>query len=149
MMDQTKVLLIERELIRLNADFCFFLDHGQADKLVNLFTKDAHYTHGSRSSKGRTEIRELFEQRDRSVRTTRHLQSGLRLEIVDQTQASGVSVCATFAADALPPIEPAQPYLVADFIDTYQFCEDGLWRISKRQIERIFAARGNSNPQGV
>ncbi len=149
MTDELNILLIERKLIRLNADFCFFLDHGQVDKLVNLFTEDAHYTHGSRRSEGRVEICELFDQRDQSVRTARHLQSGLRLEIIDQTQATGVSVCTTFAANSLPPIEPAEPYLVADFVDKYQLCDDGLWRISKRHIERIFTASRNLKPQGM
>ena len=148
MMDQVNILQIERDLTRLNSDFCFFLDQGQTDELVNLFTKDAHYSYSNRRSAGRVEIRELFKQRDQTIRTVRHLQNGLRLEIIDQTQAAGVSVCTTFAADALPPIEPAEPYLVAGFIDSYQLCEDGLWRISKRHIERIFTARGNLKPQG-
>ena len=42
---------------------------------MNLFTEDAHYTHGSRRSEGRVEIRQLFDQRDQSIRAARHLQS--------------------------------------------------------------------------
>ena len=40
----------------LNTDFCHFLDHGDIDALVELFTEDAVYTHGSRRSSGRSEI---------------------------------------------------------------------------------------------
>jgi hypothetical protein len=55
----------------------------------------------------------------------------------------------TFACDGIPPISPATPFLVADFIDEYQHCPDGRWRISKRHIERIFTASDNKGPVGL
>jgi ketosteroid isomerase-like protein len=140
---------IEFALRNLNADFCYFLDHGQTDRLVDLFTTDAVYTHADRSSEGRDAIAGLFDNRIAAgTRTARHMQSGLRLQIVDEQTATGESVCMTFAADQLPPVTPATPYLVADFIDEYKLCADGKWRISRRHIERIFVDPENSGPIG-
>lgn len=140
---------IELALRRLNADFCYYLDHNETADLVDLFTADARYTHGQRLSVGRDEINELFAKRNESgSRTARHMQSGLRFEIIDETSASGSSVCMTFAADGKPPIATAKPHLVADFVDEYEHCADGRWRISQRHIERIFTDPQNEGPIG-
>lgn len=134
----------------LNNDFCYYLDHGLVDELVDLFCEDARYTHGQRTSKGREQVRRLFEpRRGAKNRTSRHIQSGLRIKIADATQATGRSVCLTFGADAAPPVSPATPYLVADFIDEYKRCDDGRWRIKRRHIERIFVAESNKGPEGT
>lgn len=141
---------VELTLRRLNADFCYYLDHNDTADLVDLFTADARYTHGQRLSVGRDAINELFDKRNESGnRTARHMQSGLRFEIIDETSATGNSVCMTFAADGKPPIATAMPHLVADFIDEYKLCTDGRWRISRRHIERIFTDPQNEGPIGA
>ena len=134
----------------LNSDFCHFLDHGMIEELVGLFTEEARYSHGSRVSKGRDQIRNLFDARtaDR-VRTTRHMQTGLKITQQNTRQAFGESVCMTFACDGPPPISPASVFLVADFIDEYQYCPDGRWRINRRHIERIFTSPDNKGPIGL
>ena len=133
----------------LNTDFCQFLDHGRLIELVDLFTEDAYYAHGERVTRGRDEIRDLFERRSaKGVRTARHMYGSLKVELITADQATGQSVCMTFAADALPPIVPASVYLVADFNDEYVRCSDGRWRIAKRQIERIFMDPDNAGPVG-
>ena len=68
--------------------------------------------------------------------------------MIDANHATGSSVCITFAADAAPPVVPASVHLVADFFDEYVRCADGRWRISKREIERIFVDPSNSGPVG-
>jgi hypothetical protein len=133
----------------LNCDFCHFLDGNMLDELVELFTEDARYSHGLRLSSGRDEIRRLFTGRIKSgVRTSRHMQTGLKITLHNSAEAEGKSVCLTFACDGPPPVTPATPFLVADFIDEYQCGADGRWRIRKRHIERIFTAEGNSGPVG-
>lgn len=140
---------IELALHELNADFCYYLDHGETDNLVELFTDGAIYTHGNRLSEGRDAISELFSKRNApGTRTARHIQSGLRLRIVNENSATGQSVCLTFAADESPPITPSTPHLVADFEDEYELCDDGRWRISRRHIKRIFADSHNPGPIG-
>lgn len=134
----------------LNADFCHFLDCNMVEELVELFTEEARYSHGLRLSCGRNEIRKLFTPRMiEGKRTSRHMQTGLRITHQNSIKAEGQSVCLTFGYDGLPPISPATPFLVADFIDEYQYCADGRWRIKKRHIERIFTASNNKGPEGV
>jgi ketosteroid isomerase-like protein len=133
----------------LNGDFCHFLDCNMIEELVDLFTEDARYSHGSRVSCGREQIHRLFVDRTaQRPRTSRHLQTGLRITLQAPDSAVGRSVCLTFASDGPPPISPATPLLVADFIDEYHRGTDGRWRISKRHIERIFTASGNTRPVG-
>lgn len=145
-----ELVRIRLALAELNADFCYFLDHGLVDELVDLFCEDARYSHGQRVSTGRDDVRRLFAgRRGAKNRTSRHIQSGLRLQVIDRFRAAGQSVCLTFAANALPPVTPAAPYLVADFIDEYRFCDDSRWRIAKRHIKRIFVAEENTGPEGT
>lgn len=141
---------IRLALIDLNNDFCYCLDHGLIDELVDLFCEDTLYTHGKRISTSRDEVRQLFAGRSGAkTRTSRHIQSGLKVHITDRHNAIGQSVCLTFGANEPPPISPATPYLVADFTDEYRLCDDGRWRIKKRHIERIFVADDNIGPEGT
>ena len=141
---------IHMALQDLNSEFCYHLDNGNIDELVDLFCEDALYSHGDRVSRGTAEIRKLFQARGSAVvRTSRHMQTGLRLNIESALRATGSSVCMTFAANASPPVSPAIPFLIADFIDEYKYCRDGRWRILKRHIERIFTASDNTGPIGT
>ncbi len=136
-------------LEELNTNFCFYLDHGKIDQLLELFTEDATYIHGSRRSAGRAEIATVFARRgEAGPRTARHLYSGLRLQIQSPDQASGSSVCMTFASQGEAPLVPALPHLVADFLDEYVRGADGVWRIRMRRIDRIFVAADNPGPVG-
>lgn len=149
-LDSAKRLQIELALRELNANFCYFLDHHETDQLVDLFTDDAIYTHGERRSQGRDAIFRLFHDRETSgPRTARHMQSGLRFRITDEHTAAGQSICMTFVANQLPPIMPAIPHLVADFVDEYRHCSDKRWRICRRHIERIFVDVQNEGPIGI
>ena len=148
-LDAIEQIQVRLAIEDLNNNFCYYLDHGETDCLVELFTEDAHYSHGTRLSAGREEIRHLFNQRTAGrVRTARHMMSGLRIDQTDLDTATGSSVCMTFAEDASPPVSPAIPHLVADFIDEYRCCDDGCWRISRRHIERIFVDPENPGPVG-
>ena len=148
-MDDLTLIGIRFALQDLNAAFTHNLDHGNIDELVDLFTADALYTHAQRRSEGREEIRKLFAARAAaSVRTVRHLASGLRLEIESPRAARGTSVCLTFAYDGEPPAPHATPHLVADFEDAYRLCEDGKWRFAARHIHRIFVAPDDTGTAG-
>jgi ketosteroid isomerase-like protein len=149
-MDELARIRTRLALEDLNTAFTYHLDHNRIDDLVALFTEDAIYTHDTRRSQGRQQIRALFVGRTATkIRTARHLYTGLRIHIEGELQATGTSVCMTFASDGPPPIQPATPYLVADFEDRYRLCADGQWRIEARHIRRIFAAADNPGPIGV
>ena len=146
-MDITARIQTQLALQELNNRFCYHLDHGQIDALVALFTSDADYTHGSRRSSGRNEIRTFFLRRlERAARTTRHVQTGLIVELKNDRSAIGRSVCLTYAADAAPPAPMAEPFLIADYIDEYSCDEHGVWQIARRHIERVFVGASNTGP---
>jgi ketosteroid isomerase-like protein len=142
-------LQIRAALEDLNTAFCYHLDHNDVASLLELFTDDVHYTHGSRVSRGKAELAEVFRSRSATeTRTARHLYSGLKLDIESATRARGTSVCMTFGAYGEPPLSPAIPTLVADFVDAYARGADGRWRIAERHIHRIFVAPDNPGPIG-
>lgn len=147
--DELEAIRVRFALEDLNTAFTYYLDHNRVDELAALFTEDAVYSHDTRRSQGREEIRALFVARTAlGPRTARHLYSGLRLDVQSADHASGTSVCMTFASDGAPPIAHALPYLVADFEDLYRRCSDGKWRIAARHIRRVFAAANNPGPVG-
>jgi ketosteroid isomerase-like protein len=133
----------------LNTAFCYHLDHNEVDKLLDLFTDDVFYTHGPRRTNGKAELEQVFRGRTAtSPRTSRHLYSGLKLEIESGTRARGTCVCMTFGQSGTPPLAPAVPILVADFDDVYERGADGRWRIRERHIDRIFVDSHASTPVG-
>jgi len=142
-------LTIRVALEELNTAFCYHLDHDEVEALLELFVDDVYYTHGTRVSRGRAELAEVFRGRSATeTRTARHLYSGLKVDIESATRARGTSVCMTFAAYGDPPLTPAIPTLVADFVDEYLRGDDGRWRIKERHIHRIFVAPDNPGPIG-
>ena len=142
-------LTIRVALEDLNTAFCYHLDHNEVDALLELFVDDVYYTHGSRVSRGKAELAEVFRNRSATeTRTARHMYSGLKLDIESPTRARGTSVCMPFAAYGEPPLSPAIPTLVADFVDEYVRGDDGRWRFKERHIHRIFVAPDNPGPIG-
>jgi hypothetical protein len=142
-------LLIRVALEDLNTAFCHHLDHDEVEPLLELFTDDVLYTHGPRRTNGKAELERVFRSRTAdSPRTARHLYSGLKLDIESATRARGTCVCMTFAQNGVPPLSPAVPILVADFVDAYERGADGRWRIRERHIHRIFVDAANTGPVG-
>ena len=148
-MTPLELIEIRLALEDLNTAFCYHLDHDDVDALLELFVDDVYYTHGSRVSRGKAELERVFRSRSAAEqRTARHLYSGLKLEIESATAARGTSVCMTFGAYGEPPLSPAIPTLVADFVDAYARGSDGRWRFKERHIHRIFVDPANSGPIG-
>jgi len=148
-LDEIEKLKVRVALEDLNTAFCYCLDHNEVEPLIDLFTEDVYYTHGPRVSRGRDEIAKLFRARSNGpLRTSRHMYSGLKIEIESATRARGTSVCMTFGSYGEPPLSPAIPTLVADFVDAYERGTDGKWRFKERHIHRVFVAPDNTGPLG-
>ena len=110
------------------------------DGFVALFTPDALYTNGPRILRGSQEIRDFYLGRTRDgPRPSRHFVTGLRLEFLSEEAARGLSVCMTFSAPGVPPIESTVPAIVADFEDVYAL-RDGKWLFAERHIRPMFKA---------
>ncbi|MGS2722195.1 nuclear transport factor 2 family protein [Porticoccus sp. GXU_MW_L64] len=147
-LDRLAELETRLALTELNNAFTHYLDNNLVDQFGSLFTEDALYTHGTRRSEGREAIVEQIRKRTAAgPRTARHMATGLQLTLESSTSARGHSVCMTFARDGEPPIDGAEPFLVADFDDVYRW-EDGRWLIQERHITRIFVGAGNTGPIG-
>ena len=85
-------LQIRVALEDLNTAFCYHLDHDDVDALLELFVDDVYYTHGSRVSRSKAELEQVFRSRSGAQpRTSRHLYSGLKLDIESATRARGTS----------------------------------------------------------
>jgi ketosteroid isomerase-like protein len=142
-------LEIRAALEDLNTAFCYHLDHDEVEPLLGLFTDDVFYTHGSRRTTGKAELEKVFRSRSATApRTSRHLYSSLRVDIESANLARGTCVCMTFGQHGEPPLSPAIPILVADFVDVYSRGADGRWRIRERHIHRIFVDPANTGPLG-
>ena len=142
-------LTIRVALEDLNTAFCYHLDHDDVESLLELFVEDVYYTHGSRVSRSKKELEQVFRSRSATEkRTARHMYSGLKLDIESAARARGTCVCMTFGAYGEPPLSPAIPTLVADFVDVYVCRGDGRWRFKERHIHRIFVAPDNLGPLG-
>jgi hypothetical protein len=149
MIDDLERLKIRVALEELNTAFCYHLDHGDVEALLELFADDVYYTHGTRVSNGKAELERVFRSRTAAApRTSRHMYSGLKLDIESAQRARGTSVCMTFGQNGTPPLSPAIPTLVADFVDVYERGADSRWRIRERHIHRIFVDPANTGPLG-
>ncbi len=148
-LDDLERLKIRVALEELNTAFCYHLDHDEVDALLELFTDDVFYTHGPRRTNGKAELEQVFRSRTASSpRTSRHMYSGLKLDIESANRARGTSVCMTFGQNGTAPLAPAIPILVADFVDVYARGADGRWRFQEKHIHRIFVDSLASGPVG-
>ena len=148
-LDELERLKIRVALEDLNTAFCYHLDHNEVDALLELFVDDVYYTHGSRVSRSKAELEQVFRSRSATQpRTSRHMYSGLMLTIESASEARGTSVSLTFGQYGEPPLSPAVPTLVADFVDAYTRGDDGKWRFKERHIHRIFVDPANTGPLG-
>ena len=128
---------------RLNVELCHQLDRGTPTEFAALFMPDARYIFGPRIHEGREAIRGFAEKRSaKGPRTSRHVLTGLRIEFTGPSDATGISICTTYAADGPAPIAGATPTIVADFIDRYAR-SDGAWLVAERQIKPIFLAQSH------
>lgn len=79
------------ELSRLNNAFVYFMDNGEFDSMIRLFTSDAVFDRAGIVHHGHEEMRQGM--RDRPKVTTRHLLTNFYLTKADDDSAEAV-VCA-------------------------------------------------------
>jgi hypothetical protein len=133
-------LLARVEIEALVAEFAWRIDHGETDRIADLFTGDGWYGRetGERSV-GREAIARAYANRAVvGQRTARHLFTNLRLTFRPEGSAEGTCILLLFAADGAPPL-PAEPMLVQDYIDTYRK-EAGRWLFASRDTRRVFVS---------
>ena len=130
--------ILRVEIDAVLADWAWHVDHGEIDDLVELFTEDARFEpQPGAELHGRPRIRQRYTTRI-GPRTTRHVYSGLRLEVVSPAWVRATSTWVTYAANETAPVHDATTYQVADFHDLFTRCPDRRWRICDRTIVSVF-----------
>ena len=154
-MDAIERLLIERECERLVTQYCHYVDHGEAQRIADLFTNDGVWTApGVVTMTGREELRRgLGHRQARTSRTARHVCSNLLLTVLDADNVEGVVYMTLYNhdrkdgedPDELPPI--GLPRMIGECRDRFSRTPEG-WRFSRREVVAAFReVRSKQVPQ--
>lgn len=118
----------------------WLIDHGEADRVGELFADDAAL-HGIGPDKiGRAAIAEWGRQRAAmSERRSRHVQSNILIEPVAPDAARGWVALTLYRHDG-PGLGSAEPLLIAEYADRYARGSDGSWLFAERRLTVLFGA---------
>jgi ketosteroid isomerase-like protein len=137
--------LIEWELVKLNTSFAYFMDHGEFEAMLELFTADALFDRAGNIHRGHEEIRDAMRVRPKM--TARHQLTNFHFFDVTDDSAEAV-VCAMVYHG--PPQDDGKPaeYEITEcrlmeFRDSYRRTADG-WRIASRAGTAILVPRKRS-----
>jgi ketosteroid isomerase-like protein len=141
--------LIEWQLTQLNYASAYYMDNGEFEDMIELFTPDALFDRAGLVHHGHEEIRQAM--RERPAMTTRHLLANLHYTDVTPDSAAGVVSAITYHGILAEDGEPV-PYAtrngrVLDFCDTYVRTGD-CWKIASRVARVVFTPEdwpGNLN----
>ena len=146
-MEALERLLIERECERLVTAYCHYVDHGEAEKVADLFTEDGVWTSPQVTMKGQQELRRGFGGRQRqTARMSRHVCSNLKIDVIDADHAEG-SVYLTLyrhdgeASRVLSPLDG--PQMVGEYRDRFLRTPEG-WRFAQRDTVASFVREAGS-----
>lgn len=137
-MDQSEQMLIEWQLTTLSQRFAYFLDNGEFDDLVAIFTPEGVFYRGGTPLRGHEAIRTAM--RERPPLTTRHLLTNFYFPEVTADSARGVVGSVVFhgpVPDGEFPVQYATEHgRVLEFHDRYVHTSDG-WRLESRAVRPI------------
>lgn len=128
--------------MRLNMDYSYYRDHGDAKSYAALFTENGVQQLASSVLKGRKAIEEEAAARMKGT-VSRHVLTNIRINLLDSTHADGVAYISFYigkgSIDNGRPLEMDGPYLVGEYHDTYVKTKDG-WRFASRKLVPVFAS---------
>lgn len=143
-LDSSDKLSIERDCERLVTAYCHFIDHGEAERVADLFSEEGCWISAEATLEGREGIRKAMAARQANAgRMSRHVCNNLRLDIHDENSASGTVYLTLYRHDgksgrSLAPLEG--PAMVGEYRDRFVRTPEG-WRISNREIVIDFLRR--------
>lgn len=118
----------------------WLIDHGEADKVGELFAEDGALYGVGPDKVGRAAIAEWGRQRAAmSERRSRHVQSNILIEPVAPNVARGSVVLTLYRHDG-PGQGSATPLLVAEYADRYAKGPRGSWLFAERRLAVLFGA---------
>jgi ketosteroid isomerase-like protein len=127
---------VQRAIEVLLTEFAYRVDHGQADRVHELFTVDATLATPAFVLNGRDEIEARFKARAQdTARRTRHFWSNLKL-----SREGGAIVAITNALTVVAP-EGAAPILMGGSSRDVCVRRDAGWAFQSRALTIIFEGR--------
>lgn len=151
-MTELERMLIERACERLIQEYCHLTDHGEAEKVADLFTEDAVWTSASNTMTGRAAIKKGFRVRQNNVaRMSRHVCTSSLIDVLDETSARSVCYLTLYRHDGDPArrMSPAAaPEIVGEYRDEFVRTPEG-WRFRRREIVVAFmGGAADARPAG-
>ena len=140
-MDTVEQLSIERECQRLVTEYCHLVDHGEAERIADLFSEDGVWKSPEVTMNGQAEVKRGFAARQANVkRMSRHVCNNFLLNIIDEDHAEGTVYLTLYRHDGEPgrrlsPLEG--PQMVGEYRDRFVRTSEG-WRFAHREIEISF-----------
>lgn len=118
----------------------WLIDHGEADKVGELFAEDGALYGIGPDKVGRKAIAEWGRQRAAMAeRRSRHLQSNILIEPLAADAARGWVALTLYRHDG-PGEGSATPLLIAEYADRYVKGPGGTWLFAERRLTVLFGA---------
>jgi hypothetical protein len=124
-------------LSRLVVEIAWRIDHGQADRVWELFVADGILNTSGIPLVGHDAIRDWGRARTASTIRTRHICSGMRFVAYDNERATGTTLLTVFSHDGNGQGSTV-PAVVGEDTDTFVRTDAG-WRFASRTFEALFA----------
>jgi hypothetical protein len=124
-------------LSRLVDEISWRIDHGQADRVWELFVADGVLDTSGTALVGHDAIRNWGRARVASTVRTRHICSGMRFIDRGNGRATGSTLLTVFMHDGQGR-GPAVPAVVGEDTDEFVRTDAG-WRFASRTFETLFA----------
>jgi SnoaL-like domain len=124
-------------LSRLVVEIAWRIDHGQADRVWELFVADGVLDTSGTPLVGHDAIRDWGRARVASTVRTRHISSGMRFIDRGNGRATGSTLLTVFMHDG-EGRGPAVPAVVGEDTDEFVRTDAG-WRVASRTFETLFA----------
>jgi hypothetical protein len=124
-------------LSRLVVEIAWRIDHGQADRVWELFVPDGVLDTSGTALLGHDAIRDWGRARATFTVRTRHICSGMRFIHRGNDQATGSTLLTVFMHDG-DGRGPAVPAVVGEDTDEFVRTDAG-WRFASRTFETLFA----------
>ncbi|UZF92980.1 nuclear transport factor 2 family protein [Bosea sp. NBC_00550] len=116
----------------------WLIDHGESDRIGELFTTDAALYGVGPDKVGRAAIAAWGAERAAMrERRSRHVQSNILIEAVSPDTARGFVVLTLYRHDGAGP-GSATPFLICEYADRYRKEPDGEWRFAERRLSVLF-----------
>jgi|SRR6185503_18829288 len=141
-MDDLERLLIERACERLVAQYCHYVDHGEAARVADLFAENGVCTLNAKMV-GRDAIRANFQRRQALTdRRSRHVCCNLLIDVIDEDHAEGVAYLTLYrrdVGDGRRTAPSSAPNIVGEYRDAFVRTPEG-WRFASRGVVSTFVA---------